>query len=126
MLRVRVALCGLVAMVAAGCVREPEPIRVVTRTVVKEVERKTPTPVAACPSDAEIADGVVVAFVDIYSKVPGRPGTCPCPDSTYVHYGKVRSCSSPGAIKPAEWGYCSSQAVPATLIADIKARISAC
>jgi hypothetical protein len=94
-----------------GCTWEPEAqpaIRIVTKTVVKIVEReKSGRVVAQCPRDEEIADGVVVTFADIYPRVPGSTRTCPCPDSTYVHYGKMRSCASAGAIHPAAWAYCS-------------------
>ena len=113
-----------------GCTWEPEAqpaIRIVTKTVVKIVEREKPGRVVAqCPRDEEIADGVVVTFADIYPRVPGSTRTCPCPDSTYVHYGKMRSCASAGAIHPAAWAYCSPDAVPATLIAEIKSKIAAC
>jgi len=134
MFRVRPSLivaAGLSALVT-GCAWEPEPqptARLVPKTIVKVIEREKAGPVvriAQCPSDAEIADGVVITFADIYPKVPGSTRTCPCPDSTYIHYGKPRPCTSAGAIKPAAWAYCSRDAVPAALIADIKSKIAAC
>lgn len=72
-----------------GCTWGPEAqpaIRIVTKTVVKIVERENSGRVVTqCPRDEEIADGVVVTFADIYPRVPGSTRTCPCPDSTYVH-----------------------------------------
>jgi hypothetical protein len=134
MFRVRSSPIVAVALNAliTGCAWEPEPqlaIRVVPKTIVKVVEREKAAPpvrVPQCPSDAEIADGVVVSFADIYPRIPGSARTCPCPDSVYLHYGIRRTCSSGGAIKPAAWSYCSRDAVPAALIAKIKSKIAAC
>ena len=136
MFRVHLSLIVAAALGAlnAGCARAPEPhppVPEITKTVVKVVEREKAGPVVRipqCPSDAEIADAVVITFADIYPKVPGGTRTCPCPDSTYVHYGKERSCSSGGAIHPATWArpYCSRDTVSPELIAEIKSKIAAC
>jgi hypothetical protein len=82
------------------CARQPEPlpaVHLVTKTVVKYVDRDKPGPVVhVCPTDAEIATGVVLAYRNIYPNIPGREGTCACPYSTFTtSYGKQLRAMTP-------------------------------
>src|SRR5262245_36993331 len=103
----------LVALViaTAGCARDEPPQQPIDR--VRSV----------CPTDDHLRDMAIQVSTATYRNAPGSSRACPCPEDTFERNGQRVSCSGPGAIKPASWVMCQRSDVPASLLAQMKAKL---
>jgi hypothetical protein len=110
----RVVVCT--ALILSGCANEAAPTQIVRKTVVN----------VSCPTEHEFRDMAVAASRDTYSKSPGGSRTCACRKDTFEWKGKEQPCGERSAEAKKAWVLCEKDQVPATLIAEMKAKVPAC